>query len=31
MAGDKRALYMRDNPDKRDFIELLESVGVLRF
>lgn len=27
----KREVYMRDNADQKDLVELLESVGVLRF
>jgi hypothetical protein len=28
---EKREIYMRDNADQKDLIELLESVGVLKF
>jgi polar amino acid transport system substrate-binding protein len=27
----KREIYMRDNADQKEFVELLESVGVLKF
>src|SRR5271157_2695985 len=27
----KREIYMRDNSDEKDLVELLESVGVLKF
>ena len=28
---ERREIYMRDNADQKDFVELLESVGVLKF
>lgn len=30
-STERREIYMRDNADQKDLIELLESVGVLRF
>jgi len=29
-AKEKREIYMRDNADQKELIELLESVGVLK-
>jgi hypothetical protein len=30
-SAEKREIYMRDNADQKEFVELLESVGVIKF
>jgi putative nucleotidyltransferase with HDIG domain len=30
-SAEKRDIYMRDNADQKEFVELLESVGVIKF